>query len=131
VKKQQPIEIYKVLICGDREWKPVYARIIRREVRELARKHGTGKLLIIEGGAPGVDSLVKTASRKLNIHVAEIDALWDTRGNGAGMQRNKIMAALRPDEVIGIHESIGESKGTAGMLEIAKALGIPSRLVSA
>lgn len=124
------IEIYKVLICGDREWHKEYVYILNREIKSLVQEHGTTKLLIIEGGAPSVDSLAKIAAHKQNVHVAEIDALWKTRGGAAGPQRNKIMAALDPDEVIGIHRQIAQSVGTARMLEIAASLGIPYRLVS-
>lgn len=119
--------MYKVLICGDRNWKVSYAKVIRRVIDELVAEHGTKNLLIIEGGAPGVDSLVKLAAHKANIHVAEIEALWNVRGHSAGPQRNKVMAALDPNEIIGIHDSIKESVGTAGMLKIAKRRGIPYR----
>jgi hypothetical protein len=123
--------MHVVLICGDRNWKEGYARIVKREIRSLVKAHGTKDLLLIEGGAPGVDSLVKLAGHKQNVHVAEIDALWETRGKGAGPQRNKMMAALKPDEVIAIHDNIAESVGTASMLKIAERSGIPWRLVTA
>lgn len=123
--------MYKVLICGDREWKKEYTIIVQREIKSLARAIGTDKLLIIEGGAPGVDSLAKLAAQKMNIHVAEVEALWDTRGRSAGPQRNKIMALLEPDEVIAIHSDISKSKGTVGMLAIAEVMEIPHRLVEA
>jgi hypothetical protein len=124
------IEIYKVLICGDRNWSEEYAYVVKREIRKLARKHGTINLLLIEGGAPGVDSLVKLAGNKANVHVAEIEALWKMRRRSAGPQRNRIMAGLKPDEVIGIHFNIEESVGTRDMLKLAKELGIPNRLVT-
>lgn len=123
------IEIYKVLICGDRNWDRSYTRILKREIRDLIDEHGTTKLLVISGGAPGVDSLAKKIAHSLNVHVAEIVPLWDKR-HGAGPQRNKMMAALQPDEVIAVHKNISESKGTASMLDIARKRGIPNRLIS-
>lgn len=132
MKKRQPTsELYTVLICGDRNWTPEYAQVVKREVKKLVKKHGTTKLLIIEGGAPGVDSLVKLAGNAANVHIAEVDALWKLRGKSAGPQRNKIMAQMQPDEVIGIHMSYEESIGTKNMLELAEKRGIPWRLVSA
>jgi hypothetical protein len=118
--------MYKVLICGDRNYRSEYPRIVKRVVRGLVKKHGTNDLLLIEGGAPGVDSLVKIAGHQNNVHVAEIDALWKTRHNGAGPQRNKVMAQLEPDEVIGIHVNFDESVGTVDMLKKAEKLGIPT-----
>lgn len=123
-------QLHKVLICGDRNWTKEYARAVTKEIFALTRKHGTKNLLIIEGGAPGVDSLVKLAAQKANVHVAEVEALWSTRGNSAGPQRNEMMAALWPDEVIGIHSDISKSVGTKKMLKLAENLGIPNRLVT-
>lgn len=121
--------LYKALICGDRKTKMMYSRIVIREIRKLKKKHGVTNLLIIEGGANGVDTIAGYYGKLENVHVAEIPALWDTRGRGAGPQRNKVMAALEPDEVIGIHSDISESKGTKDMLKLAESLGIPTRLV--
>jgi hypothetical protein len=125
----QLISLYKVVICGDRNRKAYYPTIVRREIRALKAIYGPTKLLLIAGGAPGIDTMVKEIGNEEDIHVAEIDALWNTRGRGAGPQRNLIMASLRPHEVIAIHASISESKGTARMLEIATKNGIPNRLV--
>jgi hypothetical protein len=121
-------KLIKVLICGDRNYKEEYAPVVNRVVRGLARKYGARDLLIIEGGAPGIDTMVKVAAVKVNIHVAEINALWGTRRNGAGPQRNEIMALLQPIEVIGIHDDIEHSRGTKHMLETADSLGIPTRI---
>lgn len=122
-------KLYKVVICGDRNWKMAYAHAVRRVVKDLAEEHGKVNLLLIEGGAPGVDSLVKAAGHKVGVHVAEISALWSARGLSAGPQRNKMMAALEPDEVIGIHDNFEMSVGTKGMLDLAESLGIPWWLV--
>lgn len=123
-------EIYIVLVTGDRNYKKAYVRMIKREMRKLVNEHGTTKLLVIEGGAPGVDTLTKKICESMNVHVAEVNALWDTRHASAGPQRNKIMAQLWPDEVIGFHVDISESVGTADMLAKVKKMGIPNRLVS-
>lgn len=121
--------LHIVLFTGDRNWMKEYAPVVRREIFALTKKHGTKNLLIIEGGAPGIDSMVKLCAHKANVHVAEVEALWETRHRSAGGQRNVIMAALKPDEVIGIHRDITQSRGTADMLRIAKNLGIPHKLV--
>lgn len=123
------IKLYKVLICGDRNRKPYYKQMVRREIRRLKEEHGSTRLLLIAGGAPGVDTLVKEIGKEENVHVAEIDALWDTRNRGAGSQRNIVMASLYPHEIIGIHSEISDSRGTKGMLDLAEEHGIPWKLV--
>jgi YspA, cpYpsA-related SLOG family len=125
----QLIKLYKVLICGDRNRKPHYKRIVRREIRKLIEEHGVTRLLVIEGGAPGIDTLVYEICKEENVHCVEVVALWDTRGRGAGPQRNVVMASLYPHEVIGIHAAISESRGTKNMLDLAEANGIPWKLV--
>jgi hypothetical protein len=121
--------LHKVLVCGDRNYRISYGATLRSLMDELADQWGTRDLLVIEGGAPGVDSLAKIAARKVNIHVAEIDALWDTRQRSAGAQRNEIMALLNPFHCYAIHENISESKGTARMLQICHTWGIPYTLL--
>lgn len=126
IKKRKLI---KILICGDRNYKVRYSREVTRLIAKLVKQYGTRDLLVIEGGAPGVDSLAGLAARKANVHVAEIEALWQTRYNGAGPQRNEIMALLDPAWCYAIHENISESVGTARMLEICHRLGIPYTLI--
>ncbi len=130
MRKRPSTELYVVLICGDRNFHDVYSKIVKREIGKLVKKHGTKNLVILEGGAPGVDTLAGLAATRANVHVAQVDALWNTRHNSAGPQRNKIMALLGPDEVIGVHMNFKESVGTKGMLDLAEKMGIPWRLVS-
>lgn len=119
--------LYKVLMFGARDWENRASIII--ELNSLIAKHGVTKLLIIEGGAPGADRLCGEVARNLNVHVAEVKALWDTRHNGAGPQRNTIMRLLEPDEGIGFHEDIENSKGSKNMMEQLEKAGIPYRIV--
>jgi hypothetical protein len=116
-----PEDIYPVLICGAREWGDI--RPIRREIKKLIKKVGTERLVIIEGKAPGADTLAGVAARDLNVHVAEIGALWDTRRKGAGPQRNAVMLAFQPEEVIAFHKDISKSVGTKNCISQARRLG--------
>lgn len=117
--------IYKVLICGDRFW--TEAAVIKRVLRALIKKHGTRDLVIITGKAQGADQLAGYHARSMNVHVADVAALWDTRHNGAGPQRNRIMLALLPDLVIGFHDDLKRSKGTKDMLKQAEKVGIRTK----
>lgn len=123
-------KLHKVVICGDRNYHVRYEKILYRVIRGLVKKHGRTNLLIIEGGAPSVDTLALEIGHELNVHVAEVKALWNSRGRSAGSQRNKIMAQLEPDEVIGVHQNFTESIGTAEMLARAEKLGIKTRRYS-
>ena len=120
--------VHKVIICGDREWHSQYGAEIRRVVRKLKRDHGR-RLLIIQGGASGVDEITARCAEKEGVHCAEVNALWQTFGRSAGPQRNRIMLALEPDEVIGFHLNWKGSKGTEDMCHSAELVGIPTRRV--
>jgi predicted Rossmann-fold nucleotide-binding protein len=130
VKRLQSTELYIALICGDRNFREEYSRVVKREIAKLVKKHGTRNLVILEGGAPGVDELAYNAAKRANVHAIQVDALWNTRHSSAGPQRNRIMILLRPNEVIGIHSNFTESVGTKGMLDLAQRMGIPWRLVT-
>jgi hypothetical protein len=125
-----PETLYKVLMFGDRDW--TNAAAIRRELRKLIAKHGTQRLLIIEGECPsgGADLLARIEAERANVHVARVHALWQTRYKGAGPQRNTIMRLLGPDEGIGFHPDITKSKGTKNMAKQLERAGIPYRIVT-
>jgi YspA, cpYpsA-related SLOG family len=123
------MRIYKVLICGDRNYKTEYAEVIQRVLLRLKREHGHA-LLIIAGGAKGVDTLVDQISYEKDIHCAVVRALWSTRRKGAGPQRNKVMLAMKPHEVIGIHANWDESSGTEDMCSRAEEARIPTERIT-
>lgn len=112
---------------GDRNY--AHRSAIRRELRKLIRKQGTKNLLIIEGGAPGADRMVKNECKMQDVHCATVDALWDTRHRSAGPQRNAVMLALDPDEGVGFHEDIENSKGTKDMYNKLLNAGIKVKIV--
>jgi hypothetical protein len=111
-------EMYKVLMCGDRNWNDDDA--IAQVMNELVEQHGVNNLLIIHGGAVGADVMAGEIANRFNVHTAEVCALWDTRHRGAGPQRNEVMLKLRPDEVIAFHGDIERSRGTADMVRRAE-----------
>lgn len=121
------MEIYKVVFSGARDWSNSAA--VRRELKKLIAKHGTTHLVIISGKAPGLDTIAKIQCDNANVHCAEVGALWNTRYKSAGPQRNRIMLALGPNEVIAFHENIRKSSGTKDCVNQAKKLGIKTRVV--
>lgn len=123
------LNYYKVLMYGDRNWENQKA--VERELQRLVSKHGKTKLIIIEGGAPGADTMARVVATRESVHVAHCAALWDTRHRGAGPQRNKVMAAFEPDEAICFHPNIRKSKGSKSMMKIlSDELDLSSKLVT-
>lgn len=123
------MELYKLLMFGARDWTDDVA--IGRELLGVVAELKRGQqLLVIEGGASGADYIAGAIARSLNLHVAEVKALWNQRGRGAGPQRNEIMALLEPDRAIGFHANIENSKGSKDMLNRCKAHHIPVKVVT-
>jgi len=113
----------RVLVCGDRHWNDKDA--IRRELKLIPDIE-----LIIEGGAPGADTLAKEVADELNIPVLEFRAEWDKHGKAAGPIRNrKMLVEGRPDLVLAFHDDISKSKGTKDMINQARAFGVPVRII--
>jgi hypothetical protein len=119
---------WKILICGARDWDDMDK--IEDAILNKKRLLGTTfELIIIEGGAPGADTMARIAAHKLNVHVAEVKALWSTRHRGAGPQRNSVMLMLEPDEVIAFHHDIKNSTGTKNMISQAKKAGYETEVI--
>jgi hypothetical protein len=115
-------------LIGGRHWQD--RRPVEREVRRLVKKHGENNLLIISGGAPGADTLAEICGKDNNVHVARVDALWETRHRSAGPQRNSVMVAMEPDECIAFHVNIAKSTGTKDTLKKCRSARIPTKVVS-
>lgn len=81
-------------------------------------------VVIIVGGATGVDTWAADAARACGLLVEEMPADWRTHGVAAGHIRNQQMLDVS-DIVIAFLDSAskGGSKETRGMIEIAKAAG--------
>jgi hypothetical protein len=119
-------EWHRVLMCGDRYWGRMST--IQKDVKALKARHGD-KLIIIQGGADGADTMAEIACQQESVHCAEVKALWSTRHISAGPQRNTAMLkGLMPDEVIAYHPNIGKGKGTKDMVKQAKDAGVPVRV---
>lgn len=122
-------DYHKVLMYGDRNWQDEAA--VERELQRLIDIHGKTKLLIIAGGAPGADTVARIVAHRMDVHVCEVCALWDTRHRGAGPQRNQVMASLQPHEAICFHPNIAASRGSKSMMKIlSDELDIASTLVT-
>lgn len=112
----------KVLVTGGRDYAD-----IDRVFSTLDHIHAdTPITYLINGGASGADSIGKHWAMKRGIQPVTCDALWDFWGSinqkrRAGPERNKAMLGLKPDQVV----AFPGGSGTAGMVALAKAAGIP------
>jgi hypothetical protein len=109
--------LYKVLMCGARDWDDMQKieNVITSFKAYVQQRSPTAELVIICGGAPGADTMARLAATKLDVHTAEVNALWGTRHRSAGPQRNSIMLSLNPEVCVAFHHDISKSKGTKDM----------------
>lgn len=98
-------------------------------VAAMVERWGATNLIVIEGGAPGADTLAGACAMTYGVHVAEVAALWDYYGRSAGPRRNGVMKALQPQLGIGFHRDITKSKGSANMADQLRKAGIPTVIV--
>lgn len=109
----------RCIIAGGRDVPDNYAEKIVIEALSLC-EFANEITSIIHGGASGIDSAAgRVCSPWLPVEVMEAE--WDLFGKAAGPFRNAVMAA-KADALIAVHD--GKSKGTAGMIEIAKKRGL-------
>lgn len=105
----------RVIVCGGRDYTD--ARTVRRVVHAL--DHDT--VTIVHGGARGADVLAETVAMECGIRVEPHPALWALHGKAAGPIRNREMLDAGADLVL----AFPGGRGTAHMVSIARAAGIP------
>jgi hypothetical protein len=117
----------RVIVTGDRLWScnPLAASIIRR----LVDRYGPG-LVIVHGGATGVDESFEEAARGLCVTTDPHPADWDRLGKRAGPVRNRAMVEAGAELCIALHRFLMNSKGTKDCCRQAIAAGIPTYLIS-
>lgn len=77
--------------------------------------------VIVHGDAKGADAKADFWARSRGRDVVRVPARWDSFGKGAGMRRNAVIAALPLRLLIAFPGGVG----TAGMVRLARAKGIP------
>jgi hypothetical protein len=116
----------RILITGDRHWActPLVERILDRLIARYGRD-----LVIVHGGAPGVDNAFAEAYRRFDIMAEPHLADWKGLGNVAGPARNREMVESEADTCIALHRSLETSKGTKDCVHQAIAAGIAVYLI--
>ena len=111
----------KILVCGSRNWnrrKPIW------EALTQVRKKKKG-VLVINGAAPGADTIAGETAWELGFEVRYFPADWNRYGKKAGPLRNQKMIDEKPDAVLAFTEDSTSSQGTADTIRRAKEAGIP------
>lgn len=106
-------------VCFDREW-----------IMSSPDGNWLPDIILIEGGAKGVDTLAEDWAVINWNYFLRCPANWPKHGKSAGPIRNREMLALGPDLVVGFHNNLKESKGTRDMIKISLKAGIPVEVYS-
>ena len=121
------------LFCGSRSWNDSVS--VRQVVADLVKD---GLYCAIHGAAPGADEISGVEASKLDIHVVEFPAYWETLGLAAGPERNgrmlKSMLGFKRAwgvtvQCVGFHESALLGSGTRDMISKCMRADVPSRIV--
>lgn len=119
----------KVLVCGGRTFgvatlkteEPRAAGERRMLDAALNKMHAAVPItLVIEGGAPGADTLAHGWALRRRIPVLTHPADWAKHGRSAGYVRNTAMLTWSPDVVVAFPGGVG----TANMIAVARRAGI-------
>ena len=106
----------RVLVCGSRTW--ANARVIITRLDQLP-----DGAAIIEGGAPGADSIAGAYANSRGLPHVMVPANWTMYGKAAGPIRNGWMLDLQPNLVIAFQHN--SSRGTQNTIDQARQRGIP------
>lgn len=117
----------RVLVCGSRDYANVeHLRCV------LDAFHDTTPIsLLIEGEAPGADTLAREWAESRGIEVEKYPANWrpvpGLVDRGAGPKRNRQMLREgKPEHVIAFPKGrLSDSTGTNDMVTIARRAGVP------
>lgn len=131
----------RVLICGDREWPKDDPTIGVLLSGLLGYAQSIWEdLYVIEGCARGADwqahewfNGAHDGIHAIHDHVfhEHFPADWKGLGKRAGPLRNQAMLDIgRPELVFAFHDNLEQSKGTADMVNRAKAAGKPTYVIA-
>lgn len=123
----------RVLVCGPRDWKkPVPVDVV---VGGFGAVYGP-ETVIIEGEAPGVDSMAASAAHRHGLPFEGYPADWDAHGRAAGPIRNRRMLVEgRPELVVAFVTidatlvAAAATRGTGNMVQQSRAAGVPVYVV--
>jgi hypothetical protein len=107
----------RIIVCGGRDYAD------RARVFEVLDKVHALRVIaeVIQGDAPGADSLAKEWAKAHGIKHTDCPADWKSLGRRAGPIRNRYMLTLKPDGVV----AFPGGRGTLDMISAAQEAGVP------
>lgn len=122
----------RVLVCGSRtltDARPIQVLLegCLHEAWALNER-----LIVIEGGCPsGADFYAADWADACDLAHVQFRADWDKHGRAAGPIRNqRMLTEGQPDVVWAfVDKPLAESRGTANMVGLARAQGVPTYVV--
>jgi len=122
----------RVIIAGSRDF--VNYVFLKEKVDEIMKsereKHPWLEVVIVSGGARGVDRLGERYARERNLKLECFLADWNLYGKQAGMVRNRQMLTFaRKEHSMLIAFWDGISRGTKNMIQISLEAGIDIHIV--
>jgi hypothetical protein len=125
MKGGHPIVTPRYLFTGSRDWRDRYIiDLLICGLFQWAREHRE-PVTIMEGDAPGADSITGICASRMNMKVARYPADWEKNGKRAGPIRNTEMIESQPKVVFAFAHDLNESKGTRDTVRKAMKKGIP------
>ena len=116
----------RIVVSGDRFWD--CPDLAAATLRRLVARYGPD-IVIVHGGACGVDQAFAEACRHLVIKAEPHVADWKGLGNIAGPARNREMVQAGADLCVALHRSLESSKGTKDCVRQAISAGIRVYLI--
>ena len=116
---------FKVIIAGSRTFDDC---LLLEDVMDnvLKEKRLTHTITIISGTANGADKLGEIYAGNWDYALERYPADWAKYGKSAGYKRNQLMAT-KADALVAF--SVGNSRGTAHMIDIAIKGGLDVRVI--
>lgn len=121
----------KIAVVGNRAtsrtplaWKNTVRSTVFEVVKALARRDTN--IVIVSGGAPGVDTWAEEAADLYGLAKSIHPAKWDELGRAAGPIRNALIVQ-EADRMIAVWD--GVSRGTQSSVTLMQAAGKPCKIV--
>jgi hypothetical protein len=112
---------YRILVTGSR-----YARVETHGIfieEQLAMARNKPSVILVHGGAPGVDTICDGIARLFGWDVQVYEANW-AEGKSAGPERNKRMVKAGADVVLAFPLAGALNKGTKHCSTFAEIMGL-------
>lgn len=118
---------YRIIVTGSRNWSDETA--IEEVLLDVTAHIDVRPIVIVQGGAPGADSIAKRIAERRGWRVETFEADWKKYGKAAGPRRNGDMVMAGGDICCAFPGgSRTVAPGTWNCLETAAAAGIPVRI---